>query len=107
MNFSILHCTMYYKKKVTNEDCMIVEFPNEENRIATGYTEWLKAGDKKNIVNIIEKKKIITVYWPKEYEVEEASEFNVKISSLSWSQQPLRILEVGGKYISTTDFLYF
>lgn len=84
---------------------MIVEFPNEDNRIATGYTEWLKASDKKNLAETIEKKKIITVYWPKDYEVEEATKYNMKISTLSWSQQPIRILEVGGNYISTAVIL--
>lgn len=49
---------------VDNKSCVLVEFLNEEEALAIGYTCWLNETEEE-LNNIIENKKVVQIVWPK------------------------------------------
>lgn len=84
---------------VDNDSCILVEFPNEDDYITSGYVQWMRPKDSADIDTIIKNKKIITVCWPKDIDVSEASVMNhlIKNNKIVWQEHPVRVLAHGGK----------
>ena len=49
---------------IDNNNCILVEFVNEESTIQTGFLEWVEDEDKKKIHDIIASQTVVTINWP-------------------------------------------
>jgi len=84
---------------MNNDNCILVEFVNEENSVAVGYTDWLEIKDDVCLQNIIDKKSIIKIKWPL-CEIKSALPMKKIIKGLrkkDWILTAVKIHAFGGK----------
>ncbi|KAL7292063.1 hypothetical protein TKK_0014340 [Trichogramma kaykai] len=80
--------------KLSNDKCILVEFPNENNLIQTGFVEFLNKDDQKKLEEIIENKKSIIVNWP-QIKIEQAQSMMKKLEKAEFKQDIVFILATG------------
>lgn len=91
---------MEKKHLIDNKSCILVEFINEENALAVGYTCWLnKETSEEELNNMIEKEQEVEIWWPK-CDVQTAKKMKMAMKTLTdddWEVFAVRILGYGGK----------
>ena len=82
---------------MNNNNCILVEFSNEKNKIQTGFSDWLDNKDNvKNMIAIIKEEKVIIIKWPN---IDPAPVPKFKIKDAQWSREPIKILKHGSESI--------
>lgn len=84
---------------MNNDNCILVEFVNEENSVAVGYTDWLEIKDDVWLQNIIDKKSIVIIKWPL-CKIKSAMPMKKIIKGLrkkDWISTAVKIHAFGGK----------
>lgn len=82
---------------VQNENCILVEFVNENRKTQTCYLCWLSKDDQENIEQIIRDAKVVVMMWP-HVNAAEASIMKIRLRNTEWTAEPVIILAQGGNY---------
>ncbi|OXU16217.1 hypothetical protein TSAR_003812 [Trichomalopsis sarcophagae] len=84
---------------VKNKECILVEFCNESNKLAVGYTCWLsrKMKSKRRLEDLVRTKEIIEISWPECNITTEKSMIKTmaKLSNDQWKPYAVKILGFG------------
>lgn len=85
---------------IDNKSCILVEFLNEEEALAIGYTCWLnETVTEEELNNIIESKKEVEIFWPK-CDVQSARKMKTILKGFTdkhWEVHAVKILGFGGE----------
>lgn len=82
-----------------NNKCLLLEFINEDKKIAVGYQDWLQnkiSGEE--YLKIIEKKIEIEIKWPN-CDIAPASVMKKRMKTCKWKTVVAKILSFGGMYM--------
>lgn len=85
---------------IDNKSCILVEFSNEEEALAIGYTCWLnETATEEELNNIIESKKEVEIVWPK-CDVQSARKMKTILKGLTdehWEVHAVKVLGFGSE----------
>lgn len=85
---------------IDNKSCVLVEFSNEEEALAIGYTCWLNVTEtEEELNNIIDIKKEVEIIWP-ECDVQSARRMKGILKGLTnkqWEIHAMKVLAFGGE----------
>lgn len=86
--------------EMDNNKCLLLEFVNEDEKIAVGYQEWLqdKITGKEEYLDIIKKKSEVKVKWPN-CDIAPASIMKKRVRICEWKTVVAKILSFGGMYM--------
>lgn len=87
---------------IHKDTCCVVEFPNEDNKVAVGYASWYHPpfSNSKKLDTAIKDKTILEMKWPKDGIVLEPSKMEKRSNNLEWIKAASRILAYGGEEYS-------
>ncbi|XP_029157940.1 uncharacterized protein LOC114944929 isoform X2 [Nylanderia fulva] len=79
-----------------NNKCLLLEFVNEDKKIAVGYQDWLqdKISGEKKYLDIIEKKSEVKIKWPN-CDIAPALIMKKRVKTCEWKTVVARILSFG------------
>lgn len=87
---------------MNNNNCLLVEFVNENNSIAVGFREWLTIKcDDEMLQELVNKGKSVQISWPS-CEIKSATKMKKIIKTLTekdWTTTVIKVLAFGGMYI--------
>lgn len=89
------------RTKITDSEslCVLVEFPNEQNKVAVAYLKWIKDVTFRyfeEIDDVISSKTHLKMKWPTDSLVLSSLKQMEKKSNISWITAIARILAYGG-----------
>lgn len=93
---------------ITNNECILVEFVNEENSIQTGFLSWLQESDAKNVENIIKNREEVLIQWP-DIDTAEANLIKNKLKKAKFVKHPVIVIATGGNFLllNYINVIYF
>lgn len=87
-----------------DSECVLVEFINEDYKVAVGYWSWLQnetLRNKETLQKVIDEKEEVAINWPVNCEIAPALKMQRKVRNCSWKSHVVHILSFGGKYFYT------
>lgn len=86
-----------------DNECILIEFINEDYKVAVGYLSWLQDEtlrmNKEALQKVIDEKEEVAINWPVNCEIAPASKMHKKIRNCSWKSHVVHILSFGGKFL--------
>lgn len=85
---------------MNNDECLLVEFVNENNSIAVGFREWLtvRCDDDEILQDLVDKGNPVEISWPS-CEIKSAMKMKKIIKTLTekdWTASVIKVLAFGG-----------
>ncbi|XP_071569983.1 uncharacterized protein [Temnothorax nylanderi] len=81
-----------------DSECVLIEFINEDYKVAVGYLSWLQnetLRNKEALQKIIDGKEEVAINWPVNCEIAPASKMHKKVRNCSWKSHVVHILSFG------------
>lgn len=85
--------------QVDNSESILVEFINNDDSLAIGFTAWLDKTDASRIENIILLEEEVAIYWPA-CDTQSAALLKPQLRKANFTKHVVRILAHGGEYIN-------
>ncbi|XP_077262672.1 uncharacterized protein LOC143897708 [Temnothorax americanus] len=81
-----------------DSECVLIEFINEDYKVAVGYLSWLQnetLRNKEALQKVIDKKEEVAINWPVNCEIAPAAKMHRKVRNCSWKSHVVHILSFG------------
>lgn len=91
---------MENKLSLSDDECVVVEFINESNRLSVAFTPWIKS--KKKVQDLVKSLEEVEIWWPEGQDIVPAAKMKkllLKKGDLIWKTHVVKIVKNGSKYV--------